>query len=147
MAVGRGVIVLPAVEIPKDSIAKYETALRDGGNPADRPPDGPQKYSRQSTSSRVRTLHLAEAVAANRYHPGFRRHIMPQSTHDRAAELHNLAAHAHAAAATAHGKGDHLTAHELSKQAHEHSMNAHKLAEELGTKAARSSKTKARSHK
>jgi hypothetical protein len=64
----------------------------------------------------------------------------------RAAELHNLAAHAHAAAATAHGKGDHLTAHEL-KQAHERSMNAPKLAEELGTKAARSSKTKARSHK
>ena len=29
---------------------------------------------------------------------------MPQSTHDRIAELHNLAAHAHAAAATAHGK-------------------------------------------
>src|SRR6202030_3723435 len=67
---------------------------------------------------------------------------MPQSTHDRAAELHNLAAHAHAAAATAHGKGDHLTAHELSKQAHEHSMNAHKLAEELGTKAASSTKAK-----
>src|ERR1700719_2302493 len=37
---------------------------------------------------------------------------MPQSTHDRTAELHNLAAHAHSAAATAHGKGDHLTAHE-----------------------------------
>jgi len=65
---------------------------------------------------------------------------MPQSTHDRAAELHNLAAHAHAAAAAAHGKGDHLTAHELSKQAHEHSMSAHKLAEELGTKAATSIK-------
>jgi hypothetical protein len=65
---------------------------------------------------------------------------MPLSTHDRAAELHNLAAHA--AAATARGKGDHLTAHELSKQAHEHSMNAHKLAEELGTKAASSSKAK-----
>ena len=47
------------------------------------------------------------------------------------------AAHAHAAAATAHGKGDHLTAHELSKQAHEHSMNANKLVEELDTKAAR----------
>jgi hypothetical protein len=76
-----------------------------------------------------------------------RRNTMPQSTHDRAAELHNLAAHAHAAAPTAHGKGDHLTAHELSKQAHEHSMNAHKLAEELGTKAARFSKAKPRSHK
>jgi N-acetylglutamate synthase-like GNAT family acetyltransferase len=71
---------------------------------------------------------------------------MPQSTHDRAAELHNLAVHAHAGAATAHGKGDHLTAHELST-AHEHSMNAHKLAEELGTKAARSGKAKPRSHK
>jgi len=47
---------------------------------------------------------------------------MPQSTHDRAAELHNLAAHAHGAAATAHGKGDYLTAHELTKQAHEHSV-------------------------
>jgi hypothetical protein len=55
---------------------------------------------------------------------------MPQSTHDRIAELHNLASHAHAAAATAHGKGDHLTAHELSTKAHEHSTNAHKLSEE-----------------
>jgi hypothetical protein len=44
---------------------------------------------------------------------------MPQSPHDRAAEYHNKAAHAHQAAATAHGKGDHLTAHELSRQAHE----------------------------
>jgi hypothetical protein len=61
---------------------------------------------------------------------------MPQSTHDRAAELHNLAAHAHAAAATAHGKGDHLTAQELSQQAREHSMNAHKLSEELAGKGA-----------
>ena len=57
---------------------------------------------------------------------------MPQSTHDRAAELHNLAAHAHAAAATAHGKGDHLTAHELTKQAHEHSLRALQLTEEIG---------------
>ncbi|MFZ0310616.1 MAG: hypothetical protein WCC89_09260 [Candidatus Sulfotelmatobacter sp.] len=64
---------------------------------------------------------------------------MPQSPHDRLAELHNLASHAHAAAATAHGKGDYLTAHEISKQAHEHSMNAHKLAEELGKKLAKSS--------
>ena len=47
--------------------------------------------------------------------------------------MHNLAAHAHQAAATAHGKGDHLTAHELSKQAHEHSTNAHKLSEEQAT--------------
>ncbi len=64
---------------------------------------------------------------------------MPQSSNARAAELHNLAAHAHAAAAVAHSKGDHLTAHELSKQAHEHSMNALKLAEELA-RAARTSK-------
>jgi hypothetical protein len=56
---------------------------------------------------------------------------MSQSSHDRAAELHNLAAHAHAAAATAHGKGDHLTAHELTRQAHEHSLNAQKYVEGL----------------
>ena len=55
---------------------------------------------------------------------------MTQSSHDRAAELHNLAAHAHATAAAAHNKGDHLTAHELSKQAYELSMNAHRFAEE-----------------
>ena len=56
---------------------------------------------------------------------------MPQSSHNRLAELHNLAAHYHTAAAVAHGKEVHLTAHELSKQAHEHSVNAPKLAEEL----------------
>jgi hypothetical protein len=55
---------------------------------------------------------------------------MTQSAHNRAAELHNLAAHAHSAAAAAHHKGDHLSAHELSKQAHELSMNAHRHAEE-----------------
>lgn len=60
---------------------------------------------------------------------------MPQSPHDRIAELHNLAAHAHLAAATSHGKGDHFTAHELSLQAHEHSINAHKLSQELAAKA------------
>jgi hypothetical protein len=65
---------------------------------------------------------------------------MPQSTHDRIAELHNLAAHAHAAAAVAHGKGDHLTGHELTRKAHEHSMNIYKLAEELETKNATSTK-------
>jgi hypothetical protein len=56
---------------------------------------------------------------------------MAPSPHNRVAELHKLASHAHAAAAVAHSKGDHLTAHELSRQAHEHSMNALKLAEEL----------------
>jgi len=63
---------------------------------------------------------------------------MPQSPHNRIAELHNLAAHAHTAAAVAHGKGDHLTAHELSKQALEYSRNAHQLSEELATKVAQS---------
>jgi hypothetical protein len=65
---------------------------------------------------------------------------MPQSTHDQAAELHNLAAHAHAAAAVAHGKGDHLTAHELTKQAHEYSWNAYKHAGELIVDLAKSHK-------
>ncbi len=65
---------------------------------------------------------------------------MPQSSNTRAAELHNLAAHAHAAAAVAHGKGDHLTAHELSRQAHEQSMNALRLAEELAQEARKSAK-------
>src|ERR1035438_5590505 len=65
---------------------------------------------------------------------------MPQSTHDRAAELHNLAAHTHAAAAEAHGKSDHLTAHELSKKALEHSRNAYRQSEELVEEAETSSK-------
>lgn len=65
---------------------------------------------------------------------------MPQSPHDRAAELHNLASHAHDVAAVAHGKADHRTAHELSKQAHEHSQNALKHSEQLDTAAAESTK-------
>jgi hypothetical protein len=56
---------------------------------------------------------------------------MPQSTHDRAAELHNLAAHAHAVAAAAHATSDHLTAHELTRRAHEHSVNANEFALKL----------------
>lgn len=59
---------------------------------------------------------------------------MPPSSHIRIVELHNLAAHAHTAAAAAHEKGDHLTAHELTRQAHEHSLNAHRLSEELAKK-------------
>jgi hypothetical protein len=55
---------------------------------------------------------------------------MPQSPHDRAAEFHNKAAHTHQAAATAHGKGDHLTAHELSRQAHEYSTRAFEFSKE-----------------
>jgi hypothetical protein len=56
---------------------------------------------------------------------------MSPSSSYRLVELHNLAAHTHTAAAAAHEKGDHLTAHELSKQAHEHSLNAYKLSQEL----------------
>jgi hypothetical protein len=67
---------------------------------------------------------------------------MPQSTHARASELHNLAIHAHQAAAVAHDKGDHLTAHELSKRALEHSMNAFGLAEKLAAEAGDSGKPK-----
>lgn len=73
-------------------------------------------------------------------HPTLQETTMPKTLHDRAVELHNLAAHAHAAAAVAHGKGDHLTAHELTKQAREHSMNAQKLTEELVAEHAKSSK-------
>lgn len=65
---------------------------------------------------------------------------MPENTHYRATELHNLAIHAHEAAAAAHAKGDHLTAHELSKQALEHSMNAFKLAEKLAEEAGKPAK-------
>jgi hypothetical protein len=56
---------------------------------------------------------------------------MSPSSSYRLVELHNLAAHAHTVAAAAHDKGDHLTAHELSKQAHAHSLNAYKLSQEL----------------
>ena len=65
---------------------------------------------------------------------------MSQNPHQRLTELHNLAAHAHQAAAAAHDKGDHLTAHELTKQALEHSRNAHRLSEELEAETGRSSK-------
>ena len=74
-------------------------------------------------------------------HPSKQENTMPQSTHDRIAELHNLAAHAHSAAATAHGKGDHLTAHELSKHAHEHSKNAFRHSEEAVAEAPKPGKT------
>ena len=63
---------------------------------------------------------------------------MPQGIHNRAAELHNLAIHAHTTAAAAHGKGDHLTAHELSKLALEHSVNALGFAKKLVPEGTRS---------
>jgi len=65
---------------------------------------------------------------------------MPQSAHGRTAELHNLAEHAHAAAAAAHLKGDHLTAHELSKKALEFSQSAHRHSQEMVDEAAASSR-------
>jgi hypothetical protein len=49
---------------------------------------------------------------------------MPQSTHNRSAELHNLTQHTHDTAA-AHNKADHLTPNELTKQADEHSKKKH----------------------
>jgi hypothetical protein len=60
---------------------------------------------------------------------------MPQSTHNRSAELHNLAEHTHDVAA--HDKADHLTAHELTKQANEHSKKTHKRDELPAAKVAK----------
>lgn len=54
---------------------------------------------------------------------------MSYDAYQRVIEFHQKAAHAHAAAAASHDKGDHLTAHELSKQAHEHSLEALKHSE------------------
>lgn len=51
--------------------------------------------------------------------------------------------HAHEAAAVAHAKGDHLSAHELSRQALEHSMNAFKHSEDLAAEAAKTAKAPA----
>jgi hypothetical protein len=65
---------------------------------------------------------------------------MPQSAHDRSAELHkSCSTRPHRRSLRAQ-KGDYLTAHELTKKALEHSMNAFKHAEELAHKAAKSSK-------
>jgi hypothetical protein len=74
---------------------------------------------------------LGSFSVAAKWHPTLQENIMAHISHNRVAELHNMAAHAHTAAAVAHDKGDHLTAHELTKQAHEHSMNARKASEEL----------------
>jgi len=60
---------------------------------------------------------------------------MPQSTHNRGAELHSLAMHAHEAAAVAHEKGDHLSAHEHSKQALEYSKQAYEHSASLAAAA------------
>ena len=60
---------------------------------------------------------------------------MPQDSHVRAAEFHELAAHAHRAAAVSHGKGDHFSAHELSRQALEHSAKALEFAQDAFRKS------------
>jgi hypothetical protein len=52
---------------------------------------------------------------------------MPQSTHDRTAELHNIPEHAAESAATSHGKAPHLTAHEETAKAEAEKRNADKL--------------------
>jgi hypothetical protein len=57
---------------------------------------------------------------------------MPQSTHNRSAELHNLAEHIHDAAGP--DKADHLTPHELTKQADEHSKKTHERDEALAAR-------------
>jgi hypothetical protein len=49
---------------------------------------------------------------------------MPQSTHDRTAELHNIPEHAAESAATSHTKAPHLSAHEETVQAEEHARNS-----------------------
>jgi non-ribosomal peptide synthetase component F len=55
--------------------------------------------------------------------------IMPNDSHQRAAEFHELAAHAHRAAAVHHEKADHLTGHELSQRAFEMSLRAHEASQ------------------
>jgi hypothetical protein len=57
------------------------------------------------------------------------------SPHNPAAEFHYKAAHAHEAAAVAHDKGDHLTAHELSREAHEYSIKAFEYSKGVAAKA------------
>ena len=63
---------------------------------------------------------------------------MPQSTHNRSAELHNLAEHTHDAAG--HDKADHLTPHELTKQADEHSKKTHEHDEGLADQVVKRNK-------
>jgi len=60
---------------------------------------------------------------------------MPQSTHNRLAEIHNLAEHTHDVGA--HDKADHLTSHELTKQAEEHSRKTQQRDEVPAAKVAK----------
>jgi hypothetical protein len=61
--------------------------------------------------------------------------IMPNESHQRAAEFHELAAHAHRAAAAHHGKEDHQAGHEHSKQALEHARKAFEWSQEAHRKS------------
>jgi hypothetical protein len=63
---------------------------------------------------------------------------MPQSTHNRSAELHSLAEHTHDAAAR--DKADHLTPHELTKQADEYSEKTHERANVLAAEVTKRNK-------
>jgi len=65
---------------------------------------------------------------------------MPQSTHDRAAELHGLAEHIHVAGVASHDKADHLTSHELSQEADEHSATKRRSDEEVAAEVAKPAK-------
>jgi hypothetical protein len=51
--------------------------------------------------------------------------------------MHELAAHAHRAAAAQHGKGEHMSAHELSAQALDHAKRAFEQAQEAHRRSAK----------
>jgi hypothetical protein len=57
---------------------------------------------------------------------------MPQSTHDRIAELQNHSEHEHTVAATSHTKDDRATAHEQSAKELAHSVKALKKSIKSG---------------
>jgi hypothetical protein len=64
--------------------------------------------------------------------------IMPNDSHQRAAQFHELAVHAHCVAATHHLKEDHQTGHEHSKQALEHAHKAFEWSQEVHRKSVES---------
>jgi hypothetical protein len=61
--------------------------------------------------------------------------IMPNNSHQTAAEFHELAAHAHRAAAAHHAKEDHETGREHSRRALEHSNTAFLWSQEAHWKS------------
>ena len=56
---------------------------------------------------------------------------MPQSTHDRVAELNNLSEHAHDKAAVSHDQNATLSGHELSGQGSEQKRDSDQHAQNL----------------